>query len=136
MNLNKNGGECMTYVITIILVFLFSIIGIVVGRKIANDSNQRNMEASRTTAEHIKADALKDAESLKKEALLEAKEENQRYRTETENELRERRFDLKTKESRLLQREEILDRKAETLDNKEESLESKEEKNCSETTTN
>ena len=128
MNLNKNGGECMTYVITIILVFLFSIIGIVVGRKIANDSNQRNMEASRTTAEHIKADALKDAESLKKEALLEAKEENQRYRTETENELRERRFDLKTKESRLLQREEILDRKAETLDNKEESLESKEEK--------
>ncbi|WP_460495145.1 Rnase Y domain-containing protein [Dactylosporangium cerinum] len=49
--------------------------------------------------------------NYKKEALLEAKEENHRLRTEIENELRGRRTETQKAENRLLQREENLDRK-------------------------
>ncbi len=72
-------------------------------------------------------DAKRDAEALKKEALLEAKDENHRLRTETELELRDRRTELQKQENRLLQKEENLDRKDETLDKRENTLERKEE---------
>ncbi len=63
----------------------------------------------------------------KKEALLEAKEENHRLRTEIENELRGRRTETQKAENRLLQREENLDRKDTSLSKREATLERKEE---------
>jgi len=75
----------------------------------------------------ILADANRDADSLKKEALLEAKDEIHKLRIETERELRERRNELQKQENRLLQKEENLDRKDETLDKREMILEKKED---------
>ena len=49
--------------------------------------------------------------------MLEAKEENQRYRSEIESELKESKLDLKSQENRLLQREQVLDRKDDSLEN-------------------
>ena len=68
------------------------------------------------------------SETLKKETLLESKEENQKYRLEVESELKERRNEVKEQENRLLQREATLDRKDEALVKRENSLEDKEEK--------
>ncbi len=42
--------------------------------------------------------------NTEKEALLEAKEENQKYRSEIESELKESRLELKSQENRLIQR--------------------------------
>ncbi|MBS6833458.1 MAG: DUF3552 domain-containing protein, partial [Clostridiales bacterium] len=58
----------------------------------------------------------------KKEKLLEAKDENHRYRTQLEDELKDRRTEVQKSEHRLNQREDTLDRRDDTLDRKEQSL--------------
>lgn len=74
------------------------------------------------TANKIVDDALKEAETVKKEKILEAKEEIHTLRNETEKENRERRSEIQRLESRVLQREENLEKKIEALDKKEENL--------------
>lgn len=59
---------------------------------------------ARQTAEDIVNQAHKEADNIKKEKLLEAKEENQILREQTEAELRERRSELQRQETRLLQK--------------------------------
>lgn len=117
----------MTIAITIISSLLFLIVGLVVGSLIFKSSTEKKLAAARGTAELIVEDAKKEAETTKKEALLEAKEENHRLRTEIENELRGRRTETQKAENRLLQREENLDRKDTSLSKREATLERKEE---------
>ena len=62
---------------------------------------------------------------MKKEALIEAKEETLRLRNETERELKERRAEVSRMERRINQKEENLDKKTEMLDQKNEVLEKK-----------
>ena len=67
-------------------------------------------------------DAIKGAESKKREATLEAKEEILRSRKEYEKEEKERRADLQKQERRLQQKEENIDRKTDAVEKKEEAL--------------
>ncbi|WP_249671430.1 Rnase Y domain-containing protein, partial [Bacillus thuringiensis] len=62
-------------------------------------------------ADTIVEERKREAEAFKKEALLEAKDETHKFRTEAENDIRERRLELQKQENRLLQREENPDRK-------------------------
>ncbi|WP_099221053.1 ribonuclease Y [Listeria costaricensis] len=117
----------MSTLITIISSLLFLIVGLVVGSLINKSSTQKKLIAARGTAELIVEDAKKEAETTKKEALIEAKEESHKLRTEIENELRGRRGELQKSENRLLQREENLDRKDTSLSKREAALERKEE---------
>ncbi|MCY8197595.1 ribonuclease Y, partial [Bacillus spizizenii] len=80
---------------------------------------------ARGAAEQILEDAKRDAEALKKEALLEAKDEIHKLRIDAEQEVRERRNELQKQENRLLQKEENLDRKHEGIDKREAMLEKK-----------
>lgn len=72
-------------------------------------------------------EALKVAETKKREALLEAKEESLRTKNEAEREAKERRAEIQRMERRVMNREENLDKKSEALEKKEASLASKEE---------
>ena len=72
-------------------------------------------------------EALKAAETKKKEALLEAKEENLKARNELEKETKERRAEIQRYERRVLSKEENLDKKTEAMEKKEASLASREE---------
>ena len=67
-------------------------------------------------------DAIKSAESKKREATLEAKEEILRSRKEYEKEEKERRADRQKQERRLQQKEENIDRKTDAIEKKEEVL--------------
>ena len=67
-------------------------------------------------------DAIKSAESKKREATLEAKEEILRSRKEYEKEEKERRADLQKQERRLQQKEENIARKTDAIEKKEEAL--------------
>ena len=67
-------------------------------------------------------DAIKSAESKKREATLEAKEEILRSRKEYEKEEKERRADLQKQERRLQQKEENIDRKTDAIEKKDEAL--------------
>ncbi len=72
-------------------------------------------------------EALKVAETKKKEALLEAKEENLKAKNELDKEIKERRAEIQRYERRVLSKEENLDKKADAMEKKEAGLASKEE---------
>ena len=76
-------------------------------------------------AKRIIEDANRDAETHKKEVILEAKEEIHKIRIENERENRERRSEIQKLERRLLNREETLDKKSDSLERKEEILNKK-----------
>lgn len=65
---------------------------------------------------------MKTAESRKKEALVEAKDEIHQMRQEAEKDIRERRSEVQRQEHRLQQKEETLDRKTDNIEAKEEKL--------------
>ena len=110
------------------LAILALIIGIVAGYIGFKSNYEKKLVAARESAEMIIKDAEKDADRLKKEVLLEAKEENHKYRAEVENELKERRNEVLLQEKRMIQREKNLDRKDEILEKREQSIETKETK--------
>ncbi len=82
--------------------------------------------SAETEAERIRKDAIKAAESKKKEALLEAKDEIHRHRAEADREIKERRAEVQRQERHVQQREESLDRKIENYEKKEDQLREKE----------
>ncbi|MDU5376028.1 MAG: ribonuclease Y [Staphylococcus warneri] len=112
----------------LLLILLGIILGVVVGYVVARNLLHQKQVQARQTADDIVNQAHKEADNTKKEKLLEAKEENQILREQTENELRERRGELQRQETRLLQKEENLERKSDLLDKKDEILEQKESK--------
>ena len=70
------------------------------------------------------SDARRAAETLKKEALLEAKEEILKNRQAAEAEDKQRKAEIRTLENRVMQREESLDRRNDVLDKREHQLSS------------
>ena len=114
--------------LNLLLILLGIILGVVVGYFVARNLLHQKQLQARQTADDIIKQGQKEADNIKKEKLLEAKEENQIIREQTESELRERRGELQRQEARLLQKEENLDRKSDLLDKKDEILEQKESK--------
>ncbi len=96
-------------------------IGFVIRKKIG----ESKIGSAEAEAKRILDDAIKSAETKKKETLLEAKEETLRLRNETERELKERRGEISRQERRLNQKEENLDKKTEALEKKNEQLDEK-----------
>ncbi|MFB5281517.1 MULTISPECIES: ribonuclease Y [Peribacillus] len=112
---------------TIIFTLLGLVVGAVVGYFVHKSKFDNKIAGARGSAEQIVEDAKREAEALKKEALLEAKDEIHKIRTDSDREVRERRNELQKQENRLLQKEENLDRKDEALDKREVLLEKKED---------
>ena len=107
-----------------------ALIGLVVGGVICfplgiryrKNVSEKEISSAEEEGKRIINEAIKSAETKKKEALLEAKEEILKNRSEYEKEVKERRADLQRQENRLQQKEENLDRKTEAIEKKEESL--------------
>jgi ribonuclease Y len=77
-------------------------------------------------AREIIDDALKTAETKKREALLEAKEENLKAKNDLDKETKERRAEIQRYEKRVLGKEETLDKKMEVLEKRESKLNARE----------
>jgi ribonucrease Y len=80
------------------------------------------LSASEQRAERLKRDAVKDAEALKKELILETKDELLRERNQQEKELREERGELQRYEKRLLQKEENLEEKLASVERQQKDV--------------
>lgn len=78
-------------------------------------------------AREIIDEALKVAETKKRESLLEVKEESIRSKNELDKEIKERRAEAQRFERRVQQKEENIDKKAEQIERKEQSLLAREE---------
>jgi ribonuclease Y len=107
-----------------VYAFIALIAGLALGFVIRKVFIEGQDSRARMTAERIVTDAEKQAETLKKEALLEAKDEVFSLKAEAETEAKERRKDLTALETRLMQREESIERRAESLDKREHQLSS------------
>ncbi len=88
---------------------------------------QKTVGTAEKRSREIIDEALKTAESKKREALLEAKEENLKAKNELDKEIKERRSELSRMEKRTVNKEETLDRKTEALERREAGLNQKEE---------
>ena len=77
-------------------------------------------------ADNIINQSKKDAEKIKRDYLLEAKEESYKLKKETDQHIKERKEELKEAEERLYTRESSIDRRDQSLQNRENLLEEKE----------
>ena len=111
-------------VITLIVTAVITHFVTVSNLKKNADSKIGNAESR---AREIIDDALKTAETTKKEALLEVKEESIKTKNELEKETKERRAELQRYEKRVLAKEESLDKKSNAIEQRESSFIAKEE---------
>lgn len=99
----------------------FAIAYFIKGRLEAQKIKDASLEADRITS-----DAKRRAETLLKEANLEAKDRLFKMKSEFDSETKETKRELKKAEQRLVQKEEHIDRKSEQIDKKEQELNKKE----------
>jgi len=107
----------------IVFALLALIAGVGVGYLIRNKMLQVKIKSAEDAAEKI----LKEAESRKKEILLEAKEEAYKEKTLAEEEISKKKKDLERYETRLSEKEETLIKKEKTLNEKDEELRKRED---------
>jgi ribonuclease Y len=91
-----------------------------------NSANSKIGNAEEKAREIID-EAVKTAETKKREALLEAKEENIKAKNELDKEIKERRGEIQRNERRIVQKEESLDKKLEAAEKREAGFAAKEE---------
>lgn len=120
----------VTAILCIVVAFvvsgvLFGFIAFKKGVAYRKQVAETELGTAEEQARHIMEDAQKDAETRKKEALIEAKDEIHRLRTEADKEIKDRRIDANRQERRLQQKEETLDRKIDNLEKKEEQVQNK-----------
>ena len=121
-----NSSEMLSLVICgVIALFVGLLIAFPLGVQYRKKVAEAELGSAEEEAKRVLSDAIKTAESKKKEALVEAKDEIHRMRTEADKELKERRSETQRQERRLQQKEESLDRKTENLEKKEEALSEK-----------
>ena len=97
-------------------------VGIAVGYNRRKAVAEREIGSAEEEARRVINEAIKSAESKKREATVEAKEEILKARNEFEKEVKDRRSELQHQEKRLNQKEENLDRKMENMERKEDVL--------------
>ncbi len=119
--------------ISIMAIIIFAVILIVVavaawfaGIAYRKNIAEAKIGKAEDKAKDIIDDALKTAESKKRDILLTAKEEALKSKNDLEKEIKDRRAEIQHMEKRVLQREENLDKKSDTLERKEQSLTAKE----------
>ncbi|MEE0840730.1 MAG: ribonuclease Y [Acutalibacteraceae bacterium] len=112
----------LPYIIGGAVALVLAVIGFFVGMSYRRKSDDKAIGSAKDEAKRILNDAIKNAETKKKELLVEAKDEVLRLRQENDKELRERRSDIQRQEHRLQQKEENLDKKIDNLEIKEEKL--------------
>ena len=113
-----------------IIVLVLGILLILAGLYLikSNKDKAEKIGNAEEKARTIIDEALKAAETKKREGLLELKEETLRNKNELERESKERRAELQKFEKRVLAKEEALDRKGDSLEKRESQLASREDK--------
>jgi len=109
-----------------LIVFVASALAAIGGYIVRKMLAEAKIASAEEAAKKLIADAIKEADSKKRETILEAKEDIHRLRTELDNEIKERRQEQQRVDKRLNQKEETLDRKLETVEKKDETLRLKE----------
>ena len=105
----------------LISAVIFIPVGVFIRRRIAESKIQSAESEAKRLIESVKI----EAENLKKEELIKAKEEVLLIRNDLDQEIKERRGDIQAQERRIIQKEENLEKRITVFDGKEKELEKK-----------
>ena len=111
----------------IVFSILLILIGLFVGIIFMIILNSIKLMNASKKVQNLIDNAKKEADKLKRDSILEAKEENHRLKVKLDKEIKEKKQEIKDSEERLLAREESMDRRDQTLQNREQMLEDKEQ---------
>jgi len=113
----------MNSVVFSILVF---ILGLIIGIVLVIVFGIIKRKKDEALVVSIIDNAKKEADKLKRDSILEYKEEMHKLKIETDKEIKEKKAEIKDSEERLLQRESNIDRRDVALQNREEDLSKRE----------
>lgn len=102
-------------------------VGLVAGFSFLNSQLQKERKIAQEEIERVREETLGQVETLRKEALILAKEEVLEERKSLEEEIQRKRKELQNFESRILRREEMLERKLEQVEKTENLLRKRQE---------
>ena len=112
--------KILPYLITaVVCILIFLPLGIVLGVRRRKRIAEATIGSAELQAKKILDEAIKNAESKKKEALIEAREDILKSKNEFDQEIKERRNELTRQERRVTSKEEALDKKTEALEKKD-----------------
>ena len=108
-------------------ILITAVLAVLITSNTLKKSAAKTIGSAEDKAREIIDEALKTAESDKREAALKAKEESIRIKNETDREVKERRAEVSKSEHRIQQKEEAIDKKTDALERREQSLAAREE---------
>lgn len=120
------GLDMWVYIVAAAVALVIAVVAFLLGIAYRKKKYEHAIGSAEDEARRIVSEAMKTAETKKRESILEAKDEIHKIRTESDRELRERRSEVQRQEHRLQQKEESLDRKIENFEAKEEKLATRE----------
>ena len=118
----------MTYVLIVVILVLLAALPITWRAAIANKTNQDAIKIG-TAEEKARSridEAIKTAETKKREALLEVKEQSLAAKNEVDREIKDRRAEISKQERRIQSKEDALDRKTDAMEKREADFAAKE----------
>ena len=110
----------------ILFPILLVLIGLFIGIIIVIIVNYVRKNSTSKKIEKMLENAKKDADKIKRDQILEAKEETYKLKNEVDKEIREKKNEVKEAEDRLITREGNMDRREQMLQNRELLLDEKE----------
>ncbi|MBQ7475483.1 MAG: ribonuclease Y [Clostridia bacterium] len=115
----------MEYIIPIAAGVVSLVVGLILGYVYRKKKAEGEIGSAEAQAKKILEDGIKAAETKKKEALIDAKEEILKAKNDFDEEIKERRNELSRQERRVTSKEETLDKRLESVEKKEETLSEK-----------
>jgi ribonucrease Y len=109
-------------VVACVLVVMSAVLGMRTGRITEAKRQTAAGRSAEETSRRLVAEAEREADTLRKSAVLAGREELIQLREAWETEVRDRRVEVEREEKRVKERESILDRKFEVLDQREKEL--------------
>ena len=119
-------GWMVGFIVALIIAVVAMVAAVlcwIFGQKIYKSKVERQLGDVKARTEKMVEDATAECKALKKEAILEAKEQELKLKNEFERESRDKKNELNKLEQRLMQKEDNLDKKESALDRKNEELE-------------
>lgn len=118
--------------IAIVVVIVAAVVCFFIGNRVSKANFEKQSREKVGSAEErarsIIDDAVKAAETKKREALLEVKEESIRAKNDLDKEIKDRRAEVSRSERRVEQKETNLDKKMESIERREKDFAAREEK--------
>ena len=115
-----------SYIIWSIIIIISLVLGVAVGYLLRRMVSQKEVASAESLAARILGEAKKEAENIKKESLLQAKDNMIKVKTDLEKESKEKKQEFDAQERRIRTKEEHVEKRADALSQNEANIENRE----------